>query len=211
MTRPELLFSLFLVFAFVSGVQAHVMPGVYPLTRTITDALLLVVCAPLLWFAWQRGKDQRFLWWGLLTYLLTFFTEVAGVATGAVFGEYHYGPTMWVQWLNVPLVIALNWTLLIMATSQLAARLSSRPIIASLLTGVFIVIYDYFIEPVAIALDYWQWAGGDIPAQNYLAWGVIAVILSYPLHRLDIRYQTPALYAYAAAQLVFFIGLQLFF
>jgi hypothetical protein len=82
---------------------------------------------------------------------LTFFTEVAGVATGAVFGEYHYGPTMWAQWLNVPLVIALNWTLLIMATSQLAARLSSKPILAALLTGGFIVGYDYFIEPVAIS------------------------------------------------------------
>ncbi|RME95750.1 MAG: carotenoid biosynthesis protein [Bacteroidetes bacterium] len=208
MTRSELLFSFFLVFAFVSGVQAHVMPQVYPLTRYITDALLLAVCLPLLWFAWQRRQDKQFVWWILATYWITFFTEVAGVATGAIFGEYRYGPTMWIQWLNVPLVIALNWTLLIMATAQLAAKLSVRPVVASILTGVFIVAYDYFIEPVAIALDYWQWAGGEIPNQNYLAWGLIAGVLSYPLHRLQISYQTPVLYVYAVAQFIFFVGLQ---
>lgn len=211
MTQAELLFSGFLIFAFISGVQAHLMPSVYPLTRYITDALLLVVCLPLLWFSYVRGNDKRLWLWAGITYICTFFIEVAGVATGAVFGEYAYGPTMWIQWLNVPLIIAVNWTLLIMATSQLASYVTKQPIAAALLTGAFIVGYDYFIEPVAIALDYWSWAAVDIPLQNYLAWGVIAAILSYPLHQLKIAYQNPALPVYAAAQLVFFIGLQIFF
>lgn len=207
----ELLFAAFLFFAFLSGIQAHLLPAVYPLTRYITDALLLVVCLPLLWFSYQRGQDQRLWWWCIITYLGTFFIEAIGVATGAVFGTYTYGPTMWAQWLNVPLVIALNWTLLIMATSQLASLISRSPLIIALLTGGFIIIYDFFIEPVAIALDYWTWASVTIPTQNYLAWGVIAVLFSYPLHRLQIRYQNPLLLVYALAQLLFFWGLQLFF
>ncbi|MEM1214272.1 MAG: carotenoid biosynthesis protein [Bacteroidota bacterium] len=209
MTRAELLFSVFLVFSFVSGIQAHVMPSVYPLTQSITDALLLVVCAPLLWLSYARGRDQRLWIWAVITYACTFFIEVAGVATGAIFGAYAYGPTMWIQWLEVPLIIAVNWTLLIMAMSQLATRFTQSPWLLALLTGVFIMIYDYFIEPVAIRLDYWTWAAVDIPLQNYLAWGVIAMVLSYPLHRLQIRYQNPALLVYAAAQLVFFVGLQI--
>lgn len=213
LTRTELFFGVFLVFAFISGVQAHLMPKVYPLTRYITDVLLLVVCAPLLWFCWQRHQDQRFWWWCGVTYIITFFTEVAGVATGQVFGEYAYGATMWVQWLQVPLVIALNWTLLILAMHQLAIRLAgtTNTLLIALLTALLIVTYDYCIEPVAIALDYWQWAGNVIPLQNYLAWGLIAAIFSGVLSWFKIKYQHPLLLVYAGAQLAFFVLLNIFF
>lgn len=209
MTMGELLFACFLVFSFLSGVQAHVLPSVYPLTRHITDALLLVVCGPLLYFCYQRHEDKRFWWWCGVTYFATFFIEVMGVATGKIFGAYTYGATMWVQWLEVPLVIALNWTLLILAMNQLASRWGkSSTLLTALLTGVLIMAYDYCIEPIAIALDYWSWEAIEIPLQNYLAWGIIAASFSWTLNYFQIRYQHPLLMVYAAAQLLFFLLLQ---
>lgn len=205
LARAELAFAAFLVFAFGSGVQAHLMPSVYPLTRLTTDGLLLVVVGGLLAFVYRRARDPRLLYWGGVTYLGTFALEAIGVATGLIFGEYHYGPTMWVQWLGVPLVIALNWTALILATNYLAGALLRHPLAISAAAALLIVGYDYCIEPVAIRLDYWQWQAGYIPTQNYLAWGLIAFVFSLPLNYLNIRFRHPLLLVYALAQLAFFL------
>ncbi len=211
LSQAELFFAVFLVFSFLSGVQAHLMPAVYPLTTQITDFLLLVVCLPILYFIHQKHQDFRLLWWVAVTYWGTFFIEVAGVATGRIFGVYHYGATMWIQWLDVPLVIALNWTLLILATNDLAARFLSSPLLAAVVASALIALYDLCIEPVAVALDYWQWAGGIIPTQNYIAWSLVALFFSIPLQLLQIRFRHPLLPIYAGAQLVFFLLLLLFF
>ncbi|PSR14436.1 MAG: carotenoid biosynthesis protein [Bacteroidetes bacterium] len=208
--RDEFLFAGLLVFAYLSGVQAHLLPAVFPFTRYTTDALLFFICVPLLYFLYRRGQDRRLLYWAFLTYVSTFFIEVAGVATGRIFGVYHYGPTMWIQWLNVPLVIALNWTLLILATNDLAARWVRSPFLAALVASILIAAYDFCIEPVAIALDYWQWATVSVPFQNYLAWSVVALVFSFPLQYFNIRFQSPLLLVYALAQLVFFLLLNLF-
>lgn len=211
LSQGEFFFALFLVFSFLSGVQAHLMPAVYPLTTHITDFLLLVVCLPILYFIYQRHRDPRLLWWVGITYVGTFFVEVAGVATGRIFGVYHYGATMWIQWLDVPLVIALNWTLLILATNDLAVRWIKSPWVAAIFASALIALYDICIEPVAIALDYWQWAGESIPVQNYVAWSLVALAFSLPLQLLKIRFAHPLLLVYAAAQLVFFVSLLLLF
>lgn len=209
MDRPELLMAAFLLFIYLSAVQAHLLPSVYPITKWTTDPLLLVICLPLLALVYRRQQDVRLLWWSGFTYMGTFIIEAAGVATGAIFGVYHYGNTMWVQVLEVPLVIALNWTLLILATNDLANRFLRHPVVAALAASLLIVAYDFCIEPVAIKLDYWQWAAGDIPTRNYLAWGVVAFLFSLPLQYLRIRFQHQLLLIYAAAQLVFFLLLNI--
>lgn len=161
--------------------------------------------------------------------------EALGVATGAIFGEYQYGPTMWFQWLGVPFVIALNWCVLTLACNEVAMRimerLSQKPtpiapassptsvnrisntshrisyVITAAIAAVMTALYDVIIEPVAIALDYWQWGGGEIPLQNYLAWAAIAFLISLPLYVFKIRFRSPVLLVYFLAQLFFFVVL----
>lgn len=207
MTARELLFAVFLVFAFASGVQAHLMPSVFPITQVTTDFLLLGICVPLLLFVFARQRDARLWTWVGVTYVGTFLIEAAGVATGRIFGAYAYGPTMWIQWLDVPLVIALNWAMLILATNQIAAHLLRQPWAVALAAAVLIAGYDYFIEPVAIRLDYWTWAAVEVPTQNYVAWAVVAFVFSWPLQYFRIRYESPLLLVYAVAQLAFFVAL----
>ena len=112
---------------------------------------------------------------------------------------------MWIQWLGVPLVIALNWTLLILFTNMIANRLVSLPLLAAFLASLFIAVYDFAIEPVAIKLDYWQWTAVDVPLQNYIAWGIVAFLFSIPLQYFRIRFEHPLLIVYGWAQLVFFL------
>ena len=211
MDYVEKVFGVFMAFAFASGAWAHLLPAVLPITKVTTDMLLLGICGTLLWLLYRRNRDLRLLYWSAAAYTGTFFIEVAGVATGMIFGEYHYGQTMWIQWLNVPLVIALNWTALILATNDLAARWLRQPLAISVLASVLIMAYDLCIEPVAVRLDYWQWAGGVIPVQNYLAWGIVALVFSIPLNYSRIAYRSPLLPIYALAQLFFFLVLLFFY
>ena len=203
-------FAVFVLFAFGTGVIAHSVPAIYPYTRSITDALLLTVNAALLWVVYHRQGDSRLFPWAAVTALSTFFIEVSGVATGQIFGVYSYGTTLQWQWLGVPVVIALNWTLLILAANALATRWLQHTWAVALAAALIIVGLDLLIEPVAMRLDYWHWAGGTIPVQNYVAWGLIGFVFSLILHRLQVRFYSVALLAYLLAQFIFFGGLWLF-
>ena len=75
MSPLELGVAVLLVFSFLSGVQAHLMPAVYPVTRYTTDPLLLVVCLGLLYLIYQRQQDKRLWAWATVTYIGTFATE----------------------------------------------------------------------------------------------------------------------------------------
>ncbi len=217
--------SYFLIFAFVSGTLAHLLPAVLPVTRVTTDGLLFVLNGLVLYAIYRRHQDRRLFVWLFIAYWFTFTMEALGVATGAIFGEYAYGPTMWFQWLGVPFVIALNWCVLTLACNDFAARLmkssktdevdqESRSTISvahsvavAAIAGCLTALYDVAIEPVAIYLDYWQWGGGEIPLQNYLAWAAIAFVISLPLQLLNIRFRSPVLLVYLLAQLFFFLVL----
>lgn len=209
MEKAERWFVYILVYLFLSGLVAHLVPRIYPFTRYTTDLFLLLINGALLYFLFEKNKDGNLWWWAAITYLGTFSLEALGVATGKIFGEYHYGATMFLQVLDVPLVIALNWTVLILAVNNLMYKWTQHPILLAMLSGLFIAVYDYFIEPVAIRLDYWQWEGGVIPLQNYLAWAIIAFLFSLPLHWWKIRFQSPLLNIYLFVQLIYFILLNL--
>lgn len=229
-STPKLSFerrlTYFLIFAFTSGTLAHLLPAVLPVTQVTTDGLLFVLNGLVLYAIYRRHQDRRLFVWLFIAYWFTFAMEALGVATGAIFGEYAYGPTMWFQWLGVPFVIALNWCVLTLACNDFASRLIDRvfnrddkgglttatlpattAILSALLAAVLTALYDVAIEPVAIALDYWQWGGGEIPLQNYLAWAAIAFVISLPLQLLKIRFCSPVLLVYLLAQLFFFLVL----
>lgn len=209
----------FLLFAFSSGALAHALTEVLPVTRVTTDALLLVVNGLLIYAIYRRNLDHRLLVWLGFAYCFTFAAEAVGVATGALFGEYTYGATMWWQWLGVPFVIALNWCVLTLASNELILRLfggSASPrlsrnfteaVLIAALASIILALYDVAIEPVAIKLDYWQWVGGEIPLQNYLMWALLAFLISLPLQLLRIRFRSPLLLVYFFAQLFFFLVL----
>ena len=208
LTPAERGFAYFMVFMYASGILAHLWPAVRPFTAYTTDLLLLLIGGALLYFVYARYRQSRYWGWVIGAYGFTFAMEAIGVVTGAIFGEYAYGPTMFVQLLDVPLVIAVNWVVLILASNTLLCRFTENPWLAATGAGLFIAAYDYFIEPLAIKLDYWQWASGtDIPLQNYLAWALIAFLLSLPLYFFRIRFRHPLLLWYLAAQWVFFVVL----
>lgn len=205
-TKPERIYAGVMVFLFASGLVAHAVHSLRPLTTSTTDLFLLLINGSLLWLLIRSNGDRRLWLWSLAVYVFTFSVEAIGVATGAIFGEYAYGAGMKVQWLGVPLVIALNWTLLILGVNDLTSRLPASPWLRAAAAALLIAAYDWFIEPVAIRLDYWQWAtGSNIPLQNYIAWAVVAFMASLPLHLLRIRFRHWLLPLYLGVQWLYFV------
>jgi len=210
-TLAERRFAAVMVFLYASGFAAHVIPALRPLTVHTADLFLLGMNSAMMWLIYQTNRDWRLWIWAVGAYLFTFSVEATGVATGAIFGEYTYGAGLKWQWLGVPFVIALNWILLILAVNDFMMRLFRSPIAVVIAVGICIAIYDWFIEPVAIALDYWTWAAGpEVPFQNYAAWAVVAIIATIPLLAWKIRFRHPLLPWYLGVQWVYFVAMQLF-
>ena len=111
-----------------------------------------------------------------LVAILGFFVEVLGVKTELIFGSYYYGHSLGYKWLSVPLLIGVNWSMLLYCTAQLSKF--KNPIINALFGAGLMVALDFFIEQNASKFDFWHWKSNVIPMQNYIAWFVIAFLLN---------------------------------
>lgn len=168
---------------FAVGAAGHVGAHTLPWMLALTPGFLLatggLVAAPSL-----AANGRRFALWMAGAYALTLAAEAVGVATGAVFGAYVYGPTLGWKVLGVPLIIAFNWVLVVNGAVCIADWIlppragAGRRIALPLLAGAIAAAFDWVMEPVAIRLDYWTWAGGSIPLQNYAAWFGLAALLA---------------------------------
>lgn len=202
---------LFILYAV--GVVGHLLPQTRGLMLAFTP-WFLALCGLATVIPWLIKGPGRTMWFWV-TALLTFALEAIGVATGQVFGSYHYGPVLGLAIFGVPVVIAFNWSLVVGGLAWSLRRLPWP--LAALGTGVLAVVFDWVMEPVAMHLNYWQWAGNSIPLQNYLAWFVIAAISAIFLVRLE-RKKRPGprpagenlLSYYVAIQFLFFGMLRLF-
>lgn len=170
-----------LIVLFTIGVIGHVIPSTHPMFLKLTP-----------WFGWITSLlvlmpslavgGWRFALWVAGACVFAFWVEAAGQATGSIFGSYEYGPTLGPLWHGVPLLIVLNWVIIMHGTVCIAGRClpleegPARRVAISLLAGVLAVGFEFLMEPVAVRLDYWHWTGGAVPLQNYVAWFVIVAL-----------------------------------
>ena len=91
-----------------------------------------------------------------------------GVHTGFPFGSYSYGPVLGFQLFEVPLMIGVNWLLLVYMTGNLFRESIANDWLAAALSASVMVLLDIAIEPVAVALDFWTWEGDIIPLSNFI-------------------------------------------
>lgn len=83
-----------------------------------------------------------------------------------------------------------------------------RSIAVILLTAGCGVLFDFFMEPVAISLGYWHWREGIVSMRNYLAWFVIGVAAASGYELSGIRITTIYPRVYVLIQALFFIALR---
>jgi putative membrane protein len=144
-----------------------------------------------------------------LIYSIGFFIEMIGVNTGVIFGEYTYGIGLGIQLWNTPLMIGLNWLLLIYMTASIFQATGWKSIYVVLAGSSLMLLYDLVLENIAPAIDMWSWAAVSVPLQNYIAWWIIAVIMHGLLAINKIKLSNSLSIPVFTIQFVFFLILLL--
>lgn len=144
-----------------------------------------------------------------ILFALGFLVEVIGVSTGVLFGEYTYGATLGFKLFETPLMIGVNWILLSLASFGISSFFLKKQLSIILLSSLLMVLMDVLIEPIAISLDFWTWALGDIPLQNYVMWFFVSLIMNaiMSFNRLKIDYRIS--FGLLLPQILFFTLLSL--
>ena len=180
----------------------------HPLTHDLFLALVpfnLLVTAGLL-FMFHRGFGRPFLLFCLLTYAAGFFVEVAGVHTGLIFGSYAYGAALGFKQWEVPLLIGVNWLVLVYSTGVVTRKVIPMRWARPLVGAAVLVLLDLFIEPVAIRYDFWSWHPADIPLRNYVGWYGTSLVLLVLFAALPFRKDNPLAPWVLGVQFLFFCG-----
>ncbi|MBX3254797.1 MAG: carotenoid biosynthesis protein [Chitinophagaceae bacterium] len=161
---------------------------------SLTSLNMLVMLVLVCWT--QEQKNTTFYFFALICYAVGFWAEAAGVRSGVLFGNYSYGSSLGPKVKSVPALIGINWFVVIYccgtAMNLLQQKIRSRlePGALSSFTrwsrasividgALLAVLFDWIMEPVAVALNFWQWEDGTIPLLNYITWFAVSVLLMF--------------------------------
>ncbi len=118
-------------------------------------------------------------------YFISMFAEWIGTSTGILFGNYWYGNNLGPKFFGVPLIIGVNWWLLLAGSHAISSFIKIKGFLKALISAGLMTLMDVLIEPVAIKSDFWHWENNTIPLYNYFCWFIIALFLHLILQRVD--------------------------
>tara|TARA_B100000945_G_C20404969_1_gene609465 strand:+ start:325 stop:966 length:642 start_codon:yes stop_codon:yes gene_type:complete len=173
--------SIFIIWLFhLSGILGIIygnsdwFVSVTPINLTISFILLIL------------NTDLK-----LKVVLLIFFcftigmlAEILGVNYGLIFGNYKYGEVLGYKVLSVPIIIGVNWCILVLITGAMS-NLFFKSYWNKVFCGIFLMLFmDVLIEPIAPILDFWNFEGGIAKFQNYLGWFFVSFPMLIVFHKL---------------------------
>lgn len=174
----------------------------------------------------QQSPNRHFLLFLIVCYVVGYVVEYLGVNHRLLFGEYRYLPAMGWQWNNIPLVIGVNWFIMMyccgvtvqqflnfmwnrLKDAEQAPR-NNVGFFAIVIDGALLAtFFDWVMEPIAVKLGYWQWLGdGSIPVFNYLCWFAISALLMLFFRLLSFPKQNQFAVNLLLIQFMFFLILR---
>ena len=205
--KKSLSIALILLFHIIGliGFSNEIFSEIF---KSLVPVHLLLMLGILLWN--NESWNKHFWWFSISIYTISFFVEMLGTNTGLIFGDYSYGYTLgWKIW-NTPLMIGVNWFLLVYGAGCALSYLKIKNILLNAtFSASILVLLDILIEPIAMKFDYWQWADNKIPIQNYVAWWALAFIFALIFNRLHFNKQNFVAVILLLVQFLFFILLNL--
>lgn len=153
----------------------------------------LILMVALIFYT-QKNITAGFTLFIVATYIIGVLVEVIGIHTGALFGNYSYGSVLGPLIYEVPLVIGVNWIIVIFCVgttiniilnkivdSMQLETGTVRPVVRTLSVvvdgAIAATAFDWLIEPVAVKLGYWHWQNNQIPFFNYACWFAVSALL----------------------------------
>lgn len=157
--------------------------------------------------------NSRFILFAVIIFIAGFLAEYIGIHTGWLFGNYSYGATLGTKRFDIPLMIGVNWFLLVYTTGVALRRnrhLTNK--LVRIFSGALVLtLLDMLIEPIAIHFDYWHWLGSGVPLKNYVCWFALSALLLFIFEQFKFKRQSIVAPALLIAQFVFFAVLNLMY
>lgn len=113
----------------------------------------------------------------LIFFFVGFLVEYLGVNYGLLFGDYSYGENLGFKFKNVPLLIGVNWAMLILITGAISNAFKISTFSKIMMGASLMILLDIPMETVAPIFDFWTFSGNVAPLQNYVAWFIVAAFL----------------------------------
>lgn len=153
------------------GIGFQLMPAIVALSWV--NLLLTAVVT----FAHRTEGSFNFYLFSVMVFAVGLLVEILGVATGFPFGVYHYGDALGWKIFGVPLVLGLNWWILVYSSIHLSMLITEKKAVRLFLAPALMLCVDLLIEPLCSKLDFWYWKNPAVPVENYLSWYVISFVL----------------------------------
>lgn len=190
-----------------------------------TSAINLLLMLGLIFYTQDKINRTFVLFFGL-TFSLGILIEIIGTKTGYLFGSYSYGNVLGPAIENVPVIIGVNWFIVMFCCGTsihlfiqiLIKKLTDVPVnpfikkLSLMVDGAILaLIFDWMMEPVAVKLGYWSWnEGGCIPLYNYVCWFMTSVFFLWLFQRLDFNKDNKFAVNLLMIQTMFFLILRTF-
>lgn len=204
--KGELVAVVIIILFHLVGLTGLLIPSLRPQFLQLVPYHLLLMLAVIIFS--HQNAHKRFLLFIGCTFIGGYGVEWVGVNTHLLFGHYQYGKTLGLQLDNVPLIIGVNWFLLIYSTGVLLQRSRLKSMFLRVIAGaLLLVLLDMLIEPVAIRLDYWHWTNNIIPLSNYICWFFVSAFMLVLFERLRFKQQGMVAPVLLITQFVFFVVL----
>ena len=198
-----ILFFILFYSVGVAGLGASLTQRIF--IDLIPFALSISFVAVLLFH--ESGYNANFRFALFAIFLVSYFVEVAGVNTHLVFGNYSYGNGLGFKVFGTPLMIGVNWVMLVYCSASIFERMKLPVSVQIILASVLMVVYDIVLEHVAYFLDLWSWKENKIPLQNYMVWFVLALIFQTLIKWQKVKTVNPLAPAIFICQLLFFVAI----
>jgi putative membrane protein len=199
-------FLYFLILVYVSGSIGFVMNPAF--FSPFTPYTLLFTC--FVFLIHIPVADKKFLLAFFTIAFLGYIIEVIGVKTGLIFGKYSYGDGLGIKLLEVPLIISINWAMLICAGIRIVSSIFANKITVLVVAALLVTLIDLLIEQVAPKLDFWQFESGLPSIHNYLGWIGVAFFISYFFYPILIKSNRTVSLIILILQIIFFTSLFIF-
>jgi len=127
---------------------------------------------------------------GFITALISiitigFLVEFLGVNYDFFFGSYEYGNSLGHKIGGVPIIMSVNWLVLIFLAGSFTEKIIPNSLLLKVLFGSLLLVFlDIFLEVCAPKLDYWKFNEEVVPISNYNSWFIISAICLYIYFKL---------------------------
>jgi putative membrane protein len=182
MTHKRITITLLIVFSVLMAYSVIAIPLDWPRPHFLTSLNTMVGFSAAFSHAWQRMGLKRTLTLLACSFVVSLAFESIGVATGLVYGPYHYTDKLGPKFLGlVPYLIAIAWFLMMYPSYVIADRLVGKKLtgwkrflLVAALGGLTMTAWDVGMDPMMVANGHWVWevngAYFGVPLQNYWGW-----------------------------------------